>query len=155
MGLHFNRSIRRINYLQIVRVIGWLLIIEAAFMAVPMATSVLTDRKDLAAFGISMVVTLAAGLGATFFVRPRRTDMAKREGFLLTSLVWIVFSAFGMLPFILSDTEPLGVTDAFFEAMSGFTTTGASVLTSVSGASHAATMWRCKYLAKLHSFRIR
>lgn len=143
MGLHFNRSIRRINYLQIVRVIGWLLIIEAAFMAVPMATSVLTDRKDLAAFGISMVVTLAAGLGATFFVRPRRTDMAKREGFLLTSLVWIVFSAFGMLPFILSDTEPLGVTDAFFEAMSGFTTTGASVLTSVSGASHAATMWRC------------
>ncbi|MCM1028672.1 MAG: TrkH family potassium uptake protein [Pseudoflavonifractor sp.] len=138
-----HHSLRHINYLQIARIIGWLLIIEAAFMTVPLATSLLTDKKDLGAFLLSIGITLTAGLSATILVRPRRTEMAKREGFLLTALVWIVFSAFGMLPFIFSDTEPLGITDGFFEAMSGFTTTGATVLTSVSGSSHAATMWRC------------
>lgn len=143
MVTSFRHGFRRINYLQITRVIGWLLIIEAVFMAVPLATSLLTDGNDLAAFAMSLALTLAVGTGVTFFVRPRRTDMGKREGFLLTALVWVVFSAFGMLPFLFSDTEPLGVTDAFFEAMSGFTTTGASVMNSVSGASHAATMWRC------------
>lgn len=143
MAIHFNRSIRRINYLQVFKVLGWLLIIEGAFMTIPTATALLTGGADLYAFIGSTAVTLLAGLAATFFIRPARTDMAKREGFLLTSLVWVIFSAFGMLPFILSDTEPLGVTDAFFEAMSGFTTTGATVLTSVSGSSQAATMWRC------------
>lgn len=117
--------------------------IEAAFMTIPLATAFLTGGADLEAFGLSALITLAAGLSATFLVRPSRTDMAKREGFLLTSLVWVVFSFFGMLPFVWSDVEPLDVTDAFFEAMSGFTTTGATVMTSVSATSAAATMWRC------------
>lgn len=143
MAIHFSRSIRRINYRQIVRVIGWLLIIEAIFMTIPLATSLLSGGADLMAFVWGCAITLAAGLIATFAIRPSRTDMAKREGFLLTAMIWIVFSAFGMIPFILSDTEPLSVTDAFFEAMSGFTTTGATVLTSVAGSSKAAMMWRC------------
>ncbi len=111
--------------------------IEAAFMTIPLATAFLTGGADLEAFGLSALITLAAGLSATFLVRPSRTDMAKREGFLLTSLVWVVFSFFGMLPFVWSDVEPLDVTDAFFEAMSGFTTTGATVMTSVSATSAA------------------
>lgn len=142
LGLR-HLHLRRINYGQIVRVIGWLLIIEAAFMLIPLATSALTGFADFEAFSLAAGITLAAGLTATFCVRPSRTEMAKREGFLLTALIWVVFSAFGMLPFIFSEVEPLGVTDGFFEAMSGFTTTGASVMESISGSSDAATMWRC------------
>lgn len=142
MSLRPHITLRRINYLQIIRVIGWLLMIEAVFMAVPLATSLLTDGGDLIPFAIGMAVTLAAGLTATFAVRPSRTDMAKREGFLLTALVWVVFSAFGMIPFILSDTEPLSVTDGFFEAMSGFTTTGASTAPADALPSPAAIIWR-------------
>lgn len=136
-------SMRRINYGQIARVLSWLLIIEAAFMTVPFVTALVTDGEDIAAFGWSGIITLAAGLAGTFFLRPARNDMGKREGVLLTALVWVVFSIFGMLPFIFSETEPMGVTDGFFEAMSGFTTTGATVMESVSGSSHAALMWRC------------
>lgn len=143
MAIHFNRTIRHINYLQIVKVLGWLLIIEAVFMSVPVATSILTDKEDLTAFAVSAVITLSAGLGATFLVHPSRNDMGKREGFLLTSLVWVVFSLFGMLPFILSTIQPLDMTDAFFEAMSGFTTTGATVVTDLSSSSPASIMWRC------------
>lgn len=142
MSLRPHLTLRRINYLQIIRVIGWLLMIEAVFMAIPLATSLLTDHNDLIPFAIGMAVTLTAGLAATFAVRPPRTDMAKREGFLLTALVWVVFSAFGMIPFILSDTDPLSVTDGFFEAMSGFTTTGASVLSAEATPSAAAIIWR-------------
>lgn len=142
MALHFRRSIRRINYLQLIKVIGWLLIIEAIFMCVPIATALLTDRADLNPFIISALITLGAGLGATFLIKPSHSDLGKREGFLLTSLVWVVFSAFGMLPFILSDVMPLSVTDAFFDAMSSFTTTGVS-LAQASASSDAAIMWRC------------
>ncbi len=143
MSIHFKRTIRHINYLQIVKVLGWLLIIEAVFMSVPVVTALLTGDEDLDAFLVSAVITLTAGLGATFLVRPSRTDMGKREGFLLTSLVWVVFSLFGMLPFILSDIQPLDMTDAFFEAMSGFTTTGATVVANISSSSPAAIIWRC------------
>lgn len=67
--------------------------------------------------------------------------MGKREGFLLTASVWVVFSVFGMIPFIICDT-PLSVSDAFFEAMSGFTTTGASVLEDIEDMSHGIHIWR-------------
>ncbi|MBD5347122.1 MAG: TrkH family potassium uptake protein [Bacteroides sp.] len=111
-------------------------------MCVPITISLLTDGADLKAFSIGAAITLVAGLSATFLVRNTRTEMAKREGFLLTSLVWIVFSAFGMIPFILSDTQPLRVTDAFFEAMAGFTTTGSTIVSSPWVTSQAAVIWR-------------
>ncbi|MDE7150711.1 MAG: TrkH family potassium uptake protein, partial [Candidatus Amulumruptor sp.] len=90
---------RRINYGQIARVLSWLLIIEAAFMVVPFVTALVTDGKDIAAFTWSGIITLAFGLAGTVFIRPSRNNMAQREGFLLTALVWVVFSIFGMIPF--------------------------------------------------------
>ncbi|MDE5745345.1 MAG: TrkH family potassium uptake protein, partial [Paramuribaculum sp.] len=71
-----------------------------------------------------------------------RHEMAKREGFLLTACVWVFFTIFGMLPFMLCDS-PLSLSDAFFEGMSGFTTTGASVLDSVEQLGHGMLLWRC------------
>ena len=126
----------------LIRVMGWLLLIEGIFMAVPVATAIVYDEEDIYAFLWTIAVTMGCGIAATTCVRPRRFDMGKREGFLLTALGWVVFSSFGMLPFILSSLR-LGVSDAFFEAMSGFTTTGASVIDGTScNLSHAVHMWR-------------
>lgn len=132
-----------INFLMVGRVVGWLLMIEAAFLIIPLVTClVYGEWNDAEAFAITAALTAAVGAGMTFGLPHGHTDMGKREGFLLTSAVWVAFSAFGMLPFMMCAT-PLGVSDAFFEAMSGFTTTGASVLQSVEQFSHGILMWRC------------
>lgn len=135
-----NRS--RINFPMLLRVIGWLMMIESFFMLFPMVVCLIYGESDYKAFAISAAITALSGISMTSFIRPSRTQMAKREGFLLTALVWVVFSIFGMLPFILSKS-PLTVSDAFFEAMSGFTTTGASVMLSVEHLSHGILLWRC------------
>ena len=134
-------NIRHINYAMLLRVLGWLLMIEAGFLMVPMLTAVIYNEADLSAFAVAETVTLLTGIALTTLLRPRRTDMGRHEGFLLTASVWIVFAFFGMIPFLLS-TSPIGISDAFFEAMSGFTTTGCTVLTSVEGMSHSITIWR-------------
>ena len=133
---------RRINYPMLLRVLGWLLMIEGAFMVIPLVTCLIYNESDIWAFAITIAVTLGTGALMTFCIKPASSAMAKREGFLLTALVWVVFSIFGMIPFILCRT-PLGITDAFYETMSGFTTTGSSVYLSVEDLSHGINIWRC------------
>lgn len=130
-----------INIPIVARVIGWLLMIEAAFMILPLATSIIYGEPDSLAFIITIAVTAICGASMTFCIRPTHSNMAKREAFLLTSLVWIVFSLFGMLPFIIAPCS-LSISDAFFEAMSGFTTTGASVISDVEALPHGLLLWR-------------
>ncbi len=140
---HSQRHFTGLNVRQLVRVIGWLLLIEAAFMFVPLAACFIWDGgRDASAFIWGIVITALGGCGATFLSRPSRTDMRKREGYMLTALVWVVFSAFAMIPFMLCST-PFSLCDAYFEAMSGFTTTGASALCSVNCLSKGILMWRC------------
>ncbi len=141
--VHAHRMARNINTQMLVRVMGRLLLIEAMFMLAPLLASfVWGGGKDSLPFVISICAALSVGIPVEVFVRPTTTDMYRREGFLLTALVWVVFSAFGMLPFVLCST-PLTISEAFFEAMSGFTTTGATVLPSVSHLSHSILLWRC------------
>lgn len=130
-----------INFPIIARVIGWLLMIEGLFMIVPLVTCLIYGERDWEAFAIPSALCIIVGALAAFCIHPSSRQMAKREGFLLTALVWVVFSLFGMLPFMLSE-HPLGFSDAYFEAMSGFTTTGASVMTSISHLGHGILMWR-------------
>lgn len=137
MAQHF----RSINFSLVFRIIGWLLMIESVFMLVPIATALYYDESDLWAFLIPAGITLTVGAALTFLLRGHRNDMGKHEGFLLTTLVWVVFSAFGMLPFMFCD-EHIDVSSAFFEAMSGFTTTGCSALESIDTFSHAINIWR-------------
>lgn len=136
-----THRMRQLNYPMLLRVLGWLLLIESMFLLLPVITAMIYDEEDLRGFLFTAVTTLVIGLGLTTFLHPRRQEMGRQEGFLLTASVWVVFSLFGMLPFILS-SNPLSVSDAFFEAMSGFTTTGCSVLLSVEGMSHSITIWR-------------
>ena len=135
-------NVRKINFPMLVRVLGWLLMIEGIFMFVPILTSLIYSESDVMAFIIAAGITLVTGAVMTFCIRPSHTQMAKREGFLLTALVWVVFSFFGMIPYIICE-HPLSVTDAFFETMSGFTTTGCSIYESVDVLSHGINIWRC------------
>lgn len=124
----------------LIRVVGWLLLIEAVFMIAPLIITFIYDEPFIP-FLVAIGVTFACGMAATTCVRPSRYEMGKREGFLLTSLVWVVFSLFGMIPFMLC-RSPLGVSDAFFESMSGFTTTGATTMLNTDIISHGIHLWR-------------
>ena len=130
----------QINFLALARVIGLLLVIEAMFMLIPALTSFIYKENDVNAFLITSGITAIVGSAMAFGIRPSRPDMGKREGFLLTALTWVVFSIFGMIPFLIGDTR-MSVSDAFFETMSGFTTTGATVMTSIDHLSNGVHMW--------------
>lgn len=132
----------RINFPILLRIIGLLLIIESAFLIVPLTTCVVYGERDWIWFTVTLCATLLAGLFMVFCIHPRSSNMGKREGFLLTALIWLFFSLFGMLPFILMENSSMSVSDAFFEAMSGFTTTGATVMSSISHLSHGVIIWR-------------
>lgn len=140
--MRLKDSASTINFRVLLRIIGLLLIIEGAFLSVPLVTSLIYGESDWVNFLLTMGLTLTAGSLMTFCIRPRSPRMAKREGFLLTALVWVFFSIFGMLPFMMMETDPLSISDAFFEAMSGFTTTGATVMGSISHLSHGVVIWR-------------
>ena len=137
------RDSRKINYPMVVRVTGFLLLIEAAFMLAPAVTAMICGENGaMRAFGISTAITAAAG--AVFCrIRPTHTDMGRREGFLLTASIWVVFSLFGMIPYMLAPTTRLDLSAAFFEAMSGFTTTGVSLVEHTDQLSRTINVWRC------------
>lgn len=130
-----------INTSAIIRLLGILLFIEAAFMCPPLAVSFFYNEPDATwSFAYSIAITAGCGILAVVFPS-RNNDMGKREGFLLTGLTWIVFSLFGMLPFVLLPNG-LDITNAFFESMSGFTTTGATIYRSVESLPHGILLWR-------------
>ena len=130
-----------INFRMLMRVIGWLLTIEAVFMIAPCIVGFFYGEHSGIKFLICIGITFGAGLGMVS-LRPKNKDMGKREAIMLTGLTWVVLSAFGMLPFLFCGTH-MSVTDAFFETMSGFTTTGASVLDTLHGVPHSILLWRC------------
>lgn len=90
-----------VNFPILFRMIGLLLLIEAGFLVVPLVTCLIYLESDWKAFAWSLAATVAAGSAMTFCIHPSSNSMGKREGFLLTSLVWIFFSIFGMIPFML------------------------------------------------------
>lgn len=125
----------------LLRVIGWLLVIEAFFMLAPTIVGFVYGEHSGLKFLICMGITIGAGVGMVS-LKPKSKEMGKREAIMLTGLTWVILSAFGMLPFLFCGTH-MSVTDAFFETMSGFTTTGASVLESLTDVPHSILLWRC------------
>lgn len=125
----------------LLRVAGWLMMIESLFMLIPIVTCLIYGESDWRVFSVTAGITGLCGLCLSRRIRPAHYGMGKRDGFLLTSMVWVVFSVFGMLPFMFC-RQPLTLSSAFFEAMSGFTTTGASVITDISDMSHGVHIWR-------------
>ena len=125
----------------LLRVIGWLLLTEAGIMVLPCAVGMFYGEGSAMHFLICIGITAACGFGL-MSLRPKSREMGKREAVLLTGMTWVILSLFGMLPFLVCRTH-FSISDAFFETMSGFTTTGASVLDTLEGVPHSILLWRC------------
>lgn len=121
-------------------ILGWILNIEAALMLLPCLTALIYQEKSGIYFVITMV--LCGGLGAlSTFRKPKNTVFYAKEGMVSVALSWIALSFFGALPFYLSREIPV-FEDALFEVISGFTTTGSSILPDVEALSRCMLLWR-------------
>ncbi len=128
------------NNSMIIYILGSVIKIEGIFMALPCLVALVYGEKTLFAFLGTMVVCLAIGFGCTW----KKTDNAafySKEGFLAVSLSWVLLSLMGCIPFVISGDIP-SFTDALFETISGFTTTGASILSDVESLSKSGLFWR-------------
>ncbi len=129
------------NFRMIKNILGWILIFEAGFMLLPVVTALIYwELNALFAFLITIAICLL--IGFLFVIKkPKNTSLYSRDGFVIVSLSWVFLSLFGAIPFCLSGEIPLYI-DAVFETVSGFTTTGSSILTNVEQMSHAGLIWR-------------
>ncbi len=125
----------------IYRVLGSLLFIEALMLAMCLGLSYYYNEDDLFAFLIATMATLAGGFTFRYLGRESNNSLSRRDAFLLVTLSWMVFSLFGTLPFMLGGYIT-NFTDAYFETMSGFTTTGATIINDVESMPHAILFWR-------------
>ena len=129
------------NYRMVVFVLGRIFLVEAAMMLLPMVCSALYGEwYMLPAFLLPAVILLLLGLAASLRT-PKNTTIYARDGLAIVALVWVLMSAFGALPFVISGEIP-AFADAFFEMVSGFTTTGSTILIDVEALSHGALFWR-------------
>ena len=130
------------NYKMIGRILSWILLLEAAFMTPALVISAcLGELEAVHAFALSMGLTLVAALVLYMVGRRARMGLFARDGLVCVGMGWIVMSIFGGLPFWLSGAIPSFV-DALFEIVSGFTTTGASILTDVEVVPRGLLYWR-------------
>ena len=126
----------------ILHIIGFLLLLTGSLMLTAIPFSIYYKTDDIPAILISGISTSFFGFMLWFLTRKNdNREIKKREGYLIVSLGWIVMSLFGTLPFIIYGSIP-SFTDAFFETMSGFTTTGASILTDIEALPHGLLFWR-------------
>lgn len=128
------------NYSIIIYIIGWILKLEAVFMLLPCATALIYRESEITAFLLTMAVCLAVGLPLTR-KKPGKKAFYTKEGFVTAALSWVVLSVMGALPFVISGCIPHPV-DALFETVSGFTTTGASILSDVEALPYCMLIWR-------------
>ncbi|MBN8491822.1 MAG: TrkH family potassium uptake protein [Burkholderiales bacterium] len=128
--------------LAVTALIGRVLMLFALVMAVPLAFALAQHDPAEFAFLVGIGVTFAAGGGLSLATRRFRRELQLRDGFVLVALVWLLLPAFAALPLLLA-IPGLSVTDAYFEAMSGFSATGATVLTGLDELPLSVNVWRC------------
>ena len=130
-----------INYRLIYKILGSLLFLLGFLLLICAAIALYYHEDDIMAFLVSALFTVGCGFVLKYLGRDADNNLGRRDSYLLVTVTWIVFSLFGMLPFIISGYIP-NVTNAFFETMSGFTTTGATILDDVEWLPHAMLYWR-------------
>lgn len=133
-----------INFKVVGYILGVLLIIEAFFMLLSVSVSLMYGESEYKYILISSLIALVIGLILFLIFKTSDKSLGKREGYIIVSLGWVVFSIFGAIPFCMSGAIP-SYTDAFFETMSGFTTTGASILRTEEYilVPNGLMFWRC------------
>lgn len=128
------------NYKMIRYIIGWLIVFESVFMLIPTLVALVYQERAVFSFLIS--IGLGMLVGALLVVKkPKNTTMYAREGFVTVSISWLVLSIFGAIPFWLTGSIP-SVINALFESVSGFTTTGATILSDVECLEKSVLLWR-------------
>ena len=130
-----------LNFKIIYKIIGTLLYIEAAMMSICMGMALYLKDDDSLAFVTSVILTVLGGILFRYLGRNSENSLGRREAYLLVTLTWIIFSFYGALPFIISGYIT-NFTDAYFETISGFTTTGCSILDDVECLPHGLLFWR-------------
>lgn len=130
-----------INKKFIINILGILLIVESLFLFLSALVSHIFKDNELQAFILSGSIAFLSGSFAFFSTRKCQRIVHKREGYIIVFLVWLVFAAFGCLPYVFSH-HVTDFTDAFFETMSGFTTTGISIFADVESLPHGLLFWR-------------
>ena len=128
------------NFRMITYILGWILVFEALFMAVPIITAVIYAEPVVWTYVACAGICAATG-GIQIAKKPKKTSLYAREGEVIVALSWITLALFGALPLWISGEIPSFV-NALFETASGFTTTGASILSDVEALSMASRMWR-------------
>ena len=130
-----------INWRIIWKIIGQLLFIEAGMMALCVVMSFVYGEDDTMAFLIAVLATVVGACLMQWAGHGSSDTMSRRDSYLVVTIIWIIFSFFGAIPFVASGYVP-SPTDAYFETISGFTTTGASLIDDVERLPHALLFWR-------------
>ena len=130
------------NYKLLGKILGKIMILEGALMIAPFVVSLVYHEGFRFWFSYLIPILLLIGIGMLLQLpKPHRTTIYQKEGFALVALVWILMTLFGALPFVINGDIPNYI-DACFEIMSGFTTTGASIVSDITSLSHSTLFWR-------------
>ena len=129
------------DFRSVIYIIGMLLCIEAVAMLIPMLIDILYKNSDWQIFFFSSFITFFIGLVLYFSFRQKKNKIKVREAFFLTLISWIIIAVFASLPFVYSSSN-LNYSDAFFESISGITTTGATVISNLDQLPEGILIWR-------------
>ncbi|MCR4957466.1 MAG: TrkH family potassium uptake protein [Prevotella sp.] len=130
-----------VNFRLISKIIGSLLFIEAIFMIWSLITAFVYGEDDVMAFLMSSILTFVGGVMFLYLGRSADNTLSRRDAYVVVTSTWVVFTVFGTLPYIIHGTIT-HLPDAFFESMSGFTTTGCSIIDDVERLPHGMLFWR-------------
>ena len=130
------------NYKKLGKILGKIMILEGILMLAPLAVSLIYKESFIHILAFLVPIIAVTVIGFLLQIpKPERDNLYQKEGFALTAMVWIVMTLFGAIPFVINGDIPNYI-DACFEIMSGFTTTGSSVITDITVVSHSALFWR-------------
>ena len=130
------------NYRLLGNILGKIMILEAILMLAPLAVSLVYQESFIHILAFLIPIAILTVLGFALQIpKSKRVNIYQKEGFALTAMVWLVMTLFGALPFVINRDIPHFI-DAWFETMSGFTTTGASIITDITTISHSSLFWR-------------
>jgi trk system potassium uptake protein TrkH len=130
------------NIKKILKILGKIMILEGILMIAPLVVSILYKEKfiNILAFIVPIFILVSIGF-LLQILKPKRNNLYQKEGFALVALVWLVMALFGAIPFVINKDIPNYI-NAFFETISGFSTTGASIITDITKISHSSLFWR-------------
>ena len=130
------------NYKKLGKILGKIMILEGILMLAPLAVSFIYKESPMHILAFLIPIILVTVTGFLLQIpKPARDNLYQKEGFALTAMVWIVMTLFGAIPFVINGDIPNYI-HACFEIMSGFTTTGASVIGDITEVAHSSLFWK-------------